>query len=92
MTHPSAGHSGFDFGFARGASDANGLAAERERIARAHRADEAATVLALADEARFSPELLAQVQAHATRLAEAVRAERSQAGGVDALMLEFSLD
>ncbi len=33
-----------------------------------------------------------QVQALATKLATAVRAERSQAGGVDALMLEFSLD
>src|SRR5207253_3406018 len=64
----------------------------RGRIALAHRADEAATVLALADEARFTPDVLAQTQAQATRLAQAVRTERSQAGGVDALMLEFSLD
>ena len=35
---------------------------------------------------------LARTQALATRLAEAVRAERVRAGGVDALMVEFSLD
>ena len=84
--------SGFDFGFASVESVDVALAPLRERIALAHRADEASTVLALAEEARFAPDVLAQTQAHATRLAEAVRAERSQAGGVDALMLEFSLD
>jgi RHH-type transcriptional regulator, proline utilization regulon repressor / proline dehydrogenase / delta 1-pyrroline-5-carboxylate dehydrogenase len=82
----------FDFGFAEGAGASRALAPLRERIALAHRTDETANVLALAQEARFAPEVLAQTQAHATRLAEAVRAERSQAGGVDALMLEFSLD
>ena len=82
----------FDFGFA-GADTADGVLARlRERIEVAHRADEASTVLALAAEARFAPDVLTQTQAHATKLAEAVRAERSQAGGVDALMLEFSLD
>jgi RHH-type proline utilization regulon transcriptional repressor/proline dehydrogenase/delta 1-pyrroline-5-carboxylate dehydrogenase len=35
---------------------------------------------------------LASVQGLATRLAEGVRAARHKAGGVDALMLEFSLD
>ncbi len=46
----------------------------------------------LVAEAKFAPAALTQVQALATKLATAVRAERSQAGGVDALMLEFSLD
>jgi RHH-type proline utilization regulon transcriptional repressor/proline dehydrogenase/delta 1-pyrroline-5-carboxylate dehydrogenase len=82
----------FDFGFASRDAGADVLAPLRERIAAAHRADEAATVRALAEEARFAPEVLAETQAHATKLASAVRAERSQAGGVDALMLEFSLD
>ena len=82
----------FDFGFANGDGAGGALAPLRGRIALAHRADEAATVLALADEARFTPDVLAQTQAQATRLAQAVRTERSQAGGVDALMLEFSLD
>ena len=82
----------FDFGFA-GADTVDGvLAPLRERVEVAHRADEASTVLALAAEARFAPDVLRETQAHATKLAEAVRRERSQAGGVDALMLEFSLD
>ncbi|MEO8674947.1 MAG: bifunctional proline dehydrogenase/L-glutamate gamma-semialdehyde dehydrogenase PutA [Casimicrobiaceae bacterium] len=92
MSQAPDGRAGFDFGFACVGSEDAGLASLRERIACAHRADEAATVLALAAEARFAPEVLAETQAHATRLAAAVRAERSQAGGVDALMLEFSLD
>jgi len=82
----------FDFGFASGDASDSALAPLRERIAVAHRADEAATVRALAGEARLAPELLAATQEQAARLAEAVRVERSQAGGVDALMLEFSLD
>ena len=49
-------------------------------------------VLALAGEASLSPPELAVTQRLATTLAEAVRASRSNAGGVDALMLEFSLD
>ncbi len=61
-------------------------------IARAYRADESATVRALCDEARLAPDQLVRTQALATTLAEAVRADRSKAGGVDALMLEFSLD
>ena len=87
-SNPSA----FDFGFAGADAADDVLAPLRERIAAAHRADEAATVRALVAEARFAPDVLAQTQALATKLAEAVRAERSQAGGVDALMLEFSLD
>ncbi len=66
--------------------------AGREALARGCRADEAAAVRALLDEARLSPEELATTQAVATRLAGAVRAERARAGGVDALMVEFSLD
>jgi len=92
MSQPPAGHAGFDFGFTSVEPGSDALAPLRERIALAHRADEAATVRALAAEARFAPDMLATTQVHATRLAEAVRAERSQAGGVDALMLEFSLD
>src|SRR6185369_9608211 len=92
MTPPPSGRPGFDLGLARDDAGAPPLPALRERIALAHRADEATTLIALAEEARFAPDVLARTQAHATRLAEAVRAERSQAGGVDALMLEFSLD
>ena len=90
MTHRPDGPSGFDFGFASAETGGDALTPLRERIAAAHRADEAATVRALADEARFAPEVLAETQAHATKLATAVRAERSQAGGVDALMLSSS--
>ncbi len=53
---------------------------------------EAAAVAALLPEARIASAELASVQALATRLAETVRSERARAGGVDALMHEFSLD
>ena len=66
--------------------------AARVAIARACRADESAAVRALLAAARLPPAQLASAQALATRLAEAVRAERVRAGGVDALMVEFSLD
>ena len=92
MTDRPDGPPGFDFGFATSGSGDAELAHLRERIAATHRADEATTVRALAAEARLGPDVLAETQTYATRLAEAVRAERSQAGGVDALMLEFSLD
>ncbi|HTP99391.1 MAG TPA: bifunctional proline dehydrogenase/L-glutamate gamma-semialdehyde dehydrogenase PutA [Casimicrobiaceae bacterium] len=68
------------------------LAAARERIRDAHRAAEPAAVLPLISEAALPPPLLARAQALAARLAEGVRAARHKAGGVDALMLEFSLD
>ncbi|HZW73008.1 MAG TPA: proline dehydrogenase family protein, partial [Caldimonas sp.] len=64
----------------------------RERIAELHRADEASTVRALLDEAALSPEQLERAQRLAASLAASVRASRTRAGGVDALMLEFSLD
>jgi len=92
MTDRPDGPPGFDFGFATGESASPELAALRARVAAAYRADEPETVHALAAEARLAPDVLTATQAYATRLAEAVRAERSQAGGVDALMLEFSLD
>lgn len=44
------------------------------------------------DEANLPADVLAQAQDLAARLAEGVRASRHKAGGVDALMLEFSLD
>ena len=82
----------FDLGVAREREPLGGLAPLRERIAACYRADESETLSALIDEARLAPQALARVQAVATTLAEAVRAARSNAGGVDALMLEFSLD
>jgi RHH-type transcriptional regulator, proline utilization regulon repressor / proline dehydrogenase / delta 1-pyrroline-5-carboxylate dehydrogenase len=67
-------------------------AALRERIASDYRRDEAAAVLALAGEAALTGEQLATTQRLATTLAEGVRVSRTTAGGVDALMLEFSLE
>ena len=64
----------------------------RERIALDYRGDESAAVLALASEARLAKEQLATTQRLATTLAEGVRKSRTTAGGVDALMLEFSLE
>src|SRR5215470_14262037 len=64
----------------------------RDRIARLYRADETATVRLLLDEAVLKPDELETTQRLATSLAESVRTARSRAGGVDALMLEFSLD
>ncbi|TMI04128.1 MAG: bifunctional proline dehydrogenase/L-glutamate gamma-semialdehyde dehydrogenase PutA, partial [Betaproteobacteria bacterium] len=64
----------------------------RARITAAYRADEAAAVHALVSEAALAPEALAATQRLAASLAQGVRAARSTAGGVDALMLEFSLD
>jgi len=81
----------FDFALMPAAA-ADDLAALRERIDATHRAGESVVVQALIAEARLTPAQLARAQSHATTLAAAVRAERSNAGGVDALMLEFSLD
>ena len=81
---------GFDFALSPPAHD--DFARLRERIASACRGEEAQAVAALIGEARLMPDELAQAQALASKLAEAVRIERSNAGGVDALMLEFSLD
>ena len=64
----------------------------RERITADYRRDEADAVRAVTPEATQSPAQLAAAQQLATTLAEGVRASRTKAGGVDALMLEFSLD
>src|ERR1700704_4611587 len=48
--------------------------------------------MSLVGEASFAPDELATAQRLATSLADGVRASRHKAGGVDALMLEFSLD
>jgi len=80
----------FDFALSPSADDDFGRL--RRRIASACRGAEGETVKALIAEARLSPDELGKAQAVATKLAEAVRVERSNAGGVDALMLEFSLE
>ncbi len=64
----------------------------RLAIAAHHRPPEAAALAPLLDEASLPAEFLVPAQALAARLAEGVRAARHKAGGVDALMLEFSLD
>jgi RHH-type proline utilization regulon transcriptional repressor/proline dehydrogenase/delta 1-pyrroline-5-carboxylate dehydrogenase len=64
----------------------------RPALCELHRRDEAAVLAPLLDEAALPPERLAEAQAAAARLALGVRAARQRAGGVDALMLEFSLD
>ena len=73
-------------------SSPGSLAALRERITREYRRDEPAAVRPLLAEAAFPDAALAAVQRTAAALAEGVRADRQRAGGVDALMLEFSLD
>jgi RHH-type proline utilization regulon transcriptional repressor/proline dehydrogenase/delta 1-pyrroline-5-carboxylate dehydrogenase len=64
----------------------------RARIEQDYRRDEAEAVRPLLDEAALPPGMLVKAQDLAARLAEGVRAARHKAGGVDALMLEFSLD
>ena len=64
----------------------------RSRITALYRADEAATLRPLLREAEFAPHALAETQRLAASLAQGVRNARSRSGGVDALMLEFSLD
>ncbi len=64
----------------------------RHTIRAAYRADEAATVRSLLAQAEIPAPSLAATQQLAARLAQGVRAARTTAGGVDALMLEFSLD
>jgi RHH-type transcriptional regulator, proline utilization regulon repressor / proline dehydrogenase / delta 1-pyrroline-5-carboxylate dehydrogenase len=77
--------------FTLGASHAS-TSPLRARITAAYRTDEAVAVQALLPEAALPPPALAATQRLATELAQGVRAARSTAGGVDALMLEFSLD
>ena len=68
------------------------LDALRARITRDYRRDEAGALAPLLAEAEMPAAMLEAAQDVARRLAEGVRAERQRAGGVDALMLEFSLD
>jgi RHH-type proline utilization regulon transcriptional repressor/proline dehydrogenase/delta 1-pyrroline-5-carboxylate dehydrogenase len=64
----------------------------RERIAAAYRAAEPDVLAALIVEARLSESAAAEVRVAADALARGVRESRASAGGVNALMLEFSLD
>jgi RHH-type proline utilization regulon transcriptional repressor/proline dehydrogenase/delta 1-pyrroline-5-carboxylate dehydrogenase len=64
----------------------------RRRITAARGADEPAALAALLDEAALTPPALVATQRLAAALAQGVRTARTTAGGVDALMLEFSLD
>ena len=64
----------------------------RTAIARLHRAPESDVMAALLDEARLPPDEGEAVRGLAAELARGVREARSRSGGVDALMLEFSLD
>ena len=64
----------------------------RAHVAELYQADEAVTVQALLAQSVLPPEQLKATQDLAASLARAVRAARARAGGVDALMLEFSLD
>ncbi len=65
---------------------------DRTQIGVLYRAPEPAVVAPLLREATLPPATLATAQALAARLALGVREARHKAGGVDALMLEFSLD
>jgi len=64
----------------------------RAALASAYRMAEAEVMRELVPQARLDASTLARVQALAARLAQSIRNERSHAGGVDALMHEFSLD
>jgi Proline utilization A proline dehydrogenase N-terminal domain len=73
--------------------DAPGIATPpRDKIAAAHRAAEPEVMARLMAEARLSESEAAAVRARAAVLAQGVREARASAGGVNALMLEFSLD
>ncbi|MEP7329569.1 MAG: bifunctional proline dehydrogenase/L-glutamate gamma-semialdehyde dehydrogenase PutA, partial [Betaproteobacteria bacterium] len=73
-------------------SSPSSLSSCRARIAAAHRLPEVQAMRPLVDQATFTPEALAATQSLATELAHGIRASRTKAGGVDALMLEFSLE
>ncbi len=75
----------------RFASLAHPQSALRSVITAAYREDEQTCVQRLLVEARMSPEQAAAAEKLARKLVEQVRAERSGASGVDALMQEFSL-
>ncbi len=64
----------------------------RVGLSEAHRMPEQLAVERLAAEARLPEAQLREVATLASRLARGVRRSRAKAGGVDALMLQFSLD
>ena len=76
----------FDFAF-----DSRARPPLRTAIDVLTRAPEAGCVTGLLDEATQDEGALARVRADATRLVETLRTKRVRAGGVDALMREFSL-
>ena len=63
----------------------------RAAIDRSTRPPEAACVAALLDAASQADDALVRIRSDATRLVETLRGKRVKAGGVDALMREFSL-
>ena len=63
----------------------------RAAIDAATRAPEPASIASLFELASLAPDALARIRSDAERLVTAVRAKRTRAGGVDALMREFSL-
>ncbi len=81
----------FDLGLEHSSAALDGSPV-RAALSRAYRMPEPEVVGALVGEARLAPDALLRAQALASRLAQAVRTDRSRAGGVDALMHEFSLD
>ncbi|WP_156901726.1 bifunctional proline dehydrogenase/L-glutamate gamma-semialdehyde dehydrogenase PutA [Azohydromonas australica] len=68
------------------------LSTLRARIDAADLVDEATAVAALMKEAALQPAQLSTTQALAARLAQGVRKSRLDAGGIDLLTQEFSLD
>ena len=63
----------------------------RAAIHAAYRCDEHARVRALIEAARLSTSAIGRIQTRARDLVQTIRHQRSTAGGVDALMHEFSL-
>ena len=63
----------------------------RRAVTGAYRLPEPAAVAELSAQATFTPEALERIRGRAKTLVERVRAERSRASGVDALMNEFAL-
>jgi RHH-type proline utilization regulon transcriptional repressor/proline dehydrogenase/delta 1-pyrroline-5-carboxylate dehydrogenase len=63
----------------------------RRAVTAAYRRPESAAVAELSAQATFAPDALARIRTRAKTLVERVRAERSRASGVDALMNEFAL-
>ena len=73
-------------------TSAGGSLPPRAAIATAYRAPEPTTLAPLLEEARLSASDAAIVRSRAADLARGVRESRASAGGVNALMQQFSLD